>query len=75
MCSQLADPCGRALRLGSVVTRLLGLQFRIPPGPRMSVSCERYVLSGEMSLRLVDHTSRGVLLSVLCLSVISKPPQ
>ena len=35
----------------------------------MSVSCEWCVLS----LRRSDHSSRGVLPSVLCLSVIVKP--
>jgi hypothetical protein len=39
----------------------------------MSVCCECCVLSDKRSLRRADHSSRGVLLSVVCLSVILKP--
>jgi hypothetical protein len=41
----------------------------------MSVSCERCVLSvkGLRSLRRANHSSRGVLSSVVCLNVIVKP--
>jgi len=59
--------CG--LRLGSVAARLLGLRVRIPLGTWMSlvniVFCqvERY-------LRQADHSSRGVLPSVVCVIVI-----
>ena len=35
----------RCLRLKSAAARLLGLRVRIPPGARMSVSCECCVLS------------------------------
>ena len=35
----------RGLRRGSVAARLAGLRVRIPPGARMSVSCEYFVLS------------------------------
>ena len=37
----------RGLRHGSADARLLGLRVRIPPGARMSVSCECCVLSGR----------------------------
>jgi len=35
----------------------------------MSVSCEYSVLTGKGSLRRADHLSRGVLLTVVCLTV------
>ena len=35
------------LRRGSMAARLLGLRVRIPPGPWMSVSCERCALPGR----------------------------
>jgi len=54
---------------GLTATRLLGLRVRIPPGAWMPVSCECCVLS----LRRADHSSREVLPSVVCLSVIVKP--
>jgi hypothetical protein len=37
----------RDLKRGSAAARLLGLWVRIPPGARMSVSCECCVLSGR----------------------------
>jgi len=55
----------RGLRLGSAVTRLLGLRVRIPPGAWMFVYC---VLYG----RRADHSSGGVLPTVVCLCVIVK---
>ena len=57
----------RGLRLGSAAARWLELRFIIPPEAYMSVSCMRYVLSGR------GHSSRGVLSSVVCLSMIVKP--
>jgi hypothetical protein len=39
----------------------------------MSVSCDCCVLSGRGLLRRADHSSRGVLPSVVCLNVIAKP--
>jgi hypothetical protein len=41
----------------------------------MDVSCECCVLSDRGSLRWSDHSSRGVLQRVACLSVIAKPRQ
>jgi hypothetical protein len=38
----------------------------------MSVSCECCVLSGKRSVRQADHSSRGVVPIVVCLSVIVK---
>jgi len=52
----------RGLKRASAVVRLLGLWVRIPPTAWMFVSCECCVLSG-----------RGLLPSVVCLSVIAKP--
>jgi hypothetical protein len=57
------------LRCGSTAARLLGLRVRILTGAWMSVSCV-YVRSGRGLLRRPDHSSKGVLLSVVCLSVI-----
>jgi hypothetical protein len=59
---------------GSAATRLLGLWHRISPGAWMSLCCECCVLLGKGVLR-ADHSSRGVLPSVECLSVIVKPGQ
>jgi hypothetical protein len=39
----------------------------------MSVCCEGCALSGRVSLIRADHSSRGVLPSVVCLSVIMNP--
>ena len=60
----------RGLRRGSAAVRLTGLLFRIPPE---AVFCECCVLSWLRSLRLTDNSSRGVLPSVMCLSVMVKP--
>ena len=53
-------------RSGSAVGRLLGLRVRISPEAWMSVSCECCVLSGTSLCIGADHSSRGVLPSVLC---------
>ena len=63
----------RVLRRESPAACLLGLQVRIPPGSLVSVSCKCCVLSGRSLCEGADHSSRGVLTSVVCLSVISKP--
>ena len=56
----------RGLRLTSTAARLLRSWVRFPPGTRMFlVSVDRY-----RSLRRADHSSRGVLPTVVCLSVI-----
>jgi hypothetical protein len=60
------------LRLGSAAARMLGLWVRIRSEAQMSVCCECSVLAGRV-LRRADHSSRGVLPSVMCLSVIVKP--
>ena len=60
----------RGLRRGPTATRLLVLRVRIPPGVRPFVACE----CCQRSLRLADHSSRGVLPSVYPMSVIAKPP-
>ena len=44
---------------------LLGLRVRIPPAGWIPVSCEGCVLSGRRSLRRADHSSRGVLPTVV----------
>ena len=53
---------------------LLGLWVRIPPGgygflSLMSVVC----VVRQRSLRRADHSSRGVLPNVVCLSAIKEP--
>jgi hypothetical protein len=48
-----------------------GIAGSNPLGAWMSVSCE-FLFVRLRSLRLVDHSSRGVLPSVECLSVIKK---
>ena len=55
----------RGLKRVSAAVRLLRLRVRIPPGTWMPVSCERCVSGRETSLRRADHSSRGVLLTVL----------
>jgi hypothetical protein len=60
----------RGLRRGSVDVRVLELLVPIPPGAwivsLVSVVCCRVLCS----LRRADHSCRGVLLSIVCLSVI-----
>jgi hypothetical protein len=63
----------RCLRRGSAAAGLLGSWVRIPPGASLPVSFECFVLSVKRSLRWADHSSRGVLLSVVYLSVIVGP--
>jgi hypothetical protein len=57
------------LRRKTAAARLLGLRVRIPPGAWMSVSYECCVLC----VGRADHSSRGDLPRVVCLSVIVKP--
>jgi len=59
----------RGLSCGSAAVRLLGLRFRIPPWARMFVSCECCVLR---YLRRADHTSRGVLPTLVRRCVCSR---
>jgi hypothetical protein len=54
----------RGLRLKSAAARLLRLWVRIPPEAWMSVCCECWVVR-ERSLRRADHSSRGVLPTVV----------
>jgi hypothetical protein len=59
----------RGLTRRTGVVRLLGLRVRIPPAAWMPLlSAVR-----ERSVRRAHHPSRGVLPSVVCLSVIVKP--
>jgi len=55
----------RGLSRGLAAARLLRLWVRIPPGSWMFVLCECRVLSGRGSLRRADHSSRGVLPTVV----------
>jgi hypothetical protein len=55
--------CGRSLA---------GIMGSNPTGARMFVSCKCCVLS-ERSMRRADHSSRGVLPSVVCPNVIMNP--
>jgi hypothetical protein len=63
----------RDLRRGSAAARWLGLRVRIAPDQGclslVSVVCSQV----EVSLRRADHSSRRVLPSAVCLSVITKP--
>jgi hypothetical protein len=60
----------RRPKRGSAAVRLLGLRVRILPKSWMSVSCICYMWSDR-----AGHSTIGVLPSVVCLSVISKPQQ
>ena len=63
------------LRRRSAAAHLLGLRVPVPPRAWMSVSCESCVLSGRV-LGLADHSSRGVVPSVVCRkSAIAKSPK
>jgi hypothetical protein len=62
----------RGLRRSSAAALLLGLQVRMP-GALISVSCVCSCVAKWMSLHRAHHSSRGVLPSVVCLSVIVKP--
>jgi hypothetical protein len=67
-----ADPSGRCLRRGSAAARLLGMgasNLAVAMVSLVDVVC----VVGYRSLRRADHSSRGVLLSVMCVSVIVKP--
>jgi len=59
------------LRHGCAAARLLGLRVRIPPGARMSVSCDCCVLSGRGLCDGINWSFRGVLAIVLCRCVWS----
>ena len=60
------------IRRGSAAARFLGLRVRIPPATWMSLCCDCCVLPGRGLCVGADHSSRGVLPSVVCLSVIVK---
>ena len=64
-----ADPSGRAVCGRS----LSGIAGSDPAGAWTLVCCECWVLSGTGLGVAADHSSRGVLPSVVCLSVIVKP--
>ena len=57
------------LRRGTAAGRLLGLRVWIPPWARMFVCCECCVFVRQRSLRRADHSSWGVLPTVLCYCV------
>ena len=63
----------RGLKRGSAASSFLELRVRIPPRAWISVSCEFCVLSGRTLLSRADHSSRGILPRVMCLSAIVKP--
>ena len=69
-----ADLCGREVQgvgLRPLASRITGSN---PAGAWLSVCCECCVLSLRYRpLRLTDHSSRGVLSSVVCLRVIAEP--
>ena len=60
----------RGLKRGSADACLLGMRVRIPPGAWVSLSCKCCVLSDRGLWDGADHSSRGVLPIVICLSVI-----
>ena len=55
----------RCLRRTSAAARLPRLWVRIPPGAWMSVYCKCCVMSGRGLLGRADHSSRGVLPTVV----------
>jgi len=57
-----------ALNRGSAVAFLLGLRVQILPGTWLSASCEYHMLSVWGLLSRADHSSRGILRSVVSLS-------
>ena len=61
------------LRRGSAAARLLGLWVRVPP--REGAWILLCVVRWYRSLRRADPSSRGVIPSVVCLSMIVKPRQ
>ena len=67
--------CPRSLKRGSAAARFLRLWFRIPPEAWISVCCECCVLSCIGLREGADHSSRGVLPTAVCLSVIMNPRQ
>ena len=63
----------RGQRRGSAAARMLRMWVRIPPGAWMSVCCECCVLSCG-SLRRADHSSRGVIPTVVRHSLLFTNP-
>jgi len=65
----------RGIRRGSAVPCLLGMWVRMKPGGGMDV-CLLWVscVVRSRAVRRADHSSRGVLPRVVCLSVIEEPP-
>jgi hypothetical protein len=57
----------RGLMREPAAVHMLGLRVRNPPAAWKSLSCEFCVLSGKSFLRWADHSSRGILPSVVCL--------
>jgi hypothetical protein len=51
----------QSIRRGSVAARLLGLRVKIPPGSRLTVSCECFVLFGrDFGVGLITRPDCGV---------------
>jgi Na+-transporting NADH:ubiquinone oxidoreductase subunit NqrB len=57
-------------KAGSVAVRVLELAVQIPPGARIGFLVSAVCCQVLWSLRRADHLCRGVLLTVLCLSMI-----
>ena len=66
-------PVDARSKAGSPAARLLGLWVQIPPGTWIISLFRVLCLVRYRSLRPADHLSRGVLPSVVCLSVIVGP--
>ena len=64
----------RGLWRGSAAAHLLGQRVRIPPGAHWCLFIVSVVCC-QSSMRRADHSSRGVLPSVVCLRKITKPQQ
>jgi hypothetical protein len=59
----------RGLKRGSVAARLLGLRVRIPPGGMDVCLLRLLCVLSLSSVRRADHSSRGIVPSVVSLSV------
>ena len=67
------SPWPRGRRRESTAARLLGLRVRIPQGAWMSVSWVLFFFCQVEVSATGNHSSRGVLPTVVCLSVMEEP--
>ena len=63
----------RGLRHGPAADHLLGFRVQVPPGHGWMSVVSVVCVVRLRSLQRTDHSSRGVLVTAVCLSVTMKP--